>query len=479
MMFSRILTDDQIRRVHQASVSILERVGVLIPHPETLERLEQAGAKVTYAEQRVRFPEELVARALEQAGKQFTIFGRNLANTARFGQGERNYNSIAGEASWVDEIGEKRRFATLDDVAIAARFADGLDNINVVGAMSDPHDVSVAARTVHVVDGLITNTTKPVHFWFHDRASTRYVMDIIVALRGDEQKAAEYPLCYAFLEPISPLRFPHDGIDLLYETARFNLPVSIGPMAQMGLSAPCTVAGTMALENAEILAGICVVQAISPGLPVCYGGICHAFDMGTTQMIFAGPEQAIFGVGMTRMGKHYGLPVYINVGLTDSKRPDAQAGLEAGVTLAMGAAAGADIFGHLGICGVDQASSLDMLVLQDEIIGYIESTMRQIDFSDDAFALDLIEEVGPGGTFIDTMHTVEHFRRELWFPNLLDRQYYQAWLEGGAADCASRCRERKLDLLANHRAEPLPKNLEREIREIVDAASRELAGVQV
>ena len=91
-------------------------------------------------------------------------------------------------------------------------------------------------------------------------------------------------------------------------------------------------------------------------MPVCYGGICHAFDMRTTQLIFAGPEQAIFGVAMTQMGKHYGLPVYINVGLTDSKRPDAQAGLEAGVTLAFGAAAGADIFGHMGICGVDQAT---------------------------------------------------------------------------------------------------------------------------
>ena len=473
-MFTRVLTDDQIDRVHRASLAILDRVGVLVPHAETLDRLEQAGARVTHAEQRVRIPEELVVRSVQGAGKQFTVYGRDLSNTARFGQGERNYNSIAGEASWVDEIAAERRFATLADAATAARFADALANINVVGAMSDPHDVPVSARPVHVVEALIANTTKPVHFWFHDRASTRYVMDMLVALRGDERKAAEYPLFYAFLEPISPLRFPHDGVDLLYETARLNLPVSIGPMAQMGLSAPCTVAGTMALENAEILAGICVVQAVEPGLPVCYGGICHAFDMGTTQLIFAGPEQAIFGVAMTQMGKHYGLPVYINVGLTDSKRPDAQAGLEAGITLALGAAAGADIFGHMGISGVDQASSLDMLVLQDEVIGYVESTMREIDFSDDAFALDLIEEVGPGGTLIDTLHTAEHFRRELWFPKLLDRNYYQAWLDDGAHEAADRCQERKKDILSHHRAEPVPKDLEKAMREIVNAACSQL-----
>ncbi len=236
---------------------------------------------------------------------------------------------------------------------------------------------------------------------------------MMIALRGSEARAVEFPVCYPFLEPISPLRFPFHGIDLLFETARLNLPVPIGPMAQMGLSAPATVAGTMAQENAEILAGVCITQLIRPGMPVCYGGICHAFDMRTTQMIFCGPEQAIFGVAMTQMGKHYGLPVYINVGLTDSKRADAQAGLEAGITLAMGAAAGADIFGHMGICGVDQASSLDMLMLQHEVIAYVESMMREIDLSDEALGLDVIDDAGPGGTFIDREHTAEHFRREL------------------------------------------------------------------
>ena len=355
-MFSRVLSDEQIERIHRASLSILERIGVVVPHEPMLDELEEAGARADRNERRARIPEALVMRSINQAGKTFTLYGRDLSQTARFGQGKRNYNSIAGEAHWVDEIGGERRFATRADVVTAARFGDALKNINIVGAMADPSDIPIATRCVEVLATLIKNSTKPVHFWFHDRASARYVVEMLIALRGDEERAAKYPLCYPFLEPISPLRFPHNGIDLLYETARLNLPVPIGPMAQMGLSAPATVAGTLVLENAEILAGICITQLIRPGLPVCYGGICHAFDMATTQMIFAGPEQAIFGVAMTQMGKSYGLPVYINVGLTDSKRPDAQAGLEAGVTLALGAAAGADVFGHMGISGVDQAS---------------------------------------------------------------------------------------------------------------------------
>jgi trimethylamine--corrinoid protein Co-methyltransferase len=245
-------------------------------------------------------------------------------------------------------------------------------------------------------------------------------------------------------------------------------------MAQMGLSAPCTLAGTLAQENAEILAGVCVTQLIQPGMPVMYGGIPHAFDMGTTQLIFSGPEQAIFGVAMTEVGKHYGLPVYINVGLTDAKRPDAQAGLEAGITLMLGAAAGADIFGHMGISGVDQASSLDMLVFQNEVIGFVESVLRAIDFADETFALDVVREVGPGGSYIGTEHTAQSFRRALWFPKLLDRRFYDAWLTGGAESLEDRCRRRTEDLLATHEPEPMREDQVAAIDEVLSAARRDL-----
>jgi len=473
-MFSKVLTDEQISKIHQASLRILEQIGVEIPHDEMLSRFADSGAEVDMANQRVKIPGELVMRCIEQAGKEYTLYGRDLSKTAAFGQGRRNYNSVAGEASWLEEIGEQRRYATLEDVRTAARFGDALEHINIPGAMSDPHELAINYRCVAVLAEMIKNTTKPVTIWFHDRKSAKYLVEIMIAVRGDSEKAEQYPLTYSFLEPISPLRFAFHGVDLLYETSRLNLPVAIGPMAQMGLSAPATVAGTMAQENAEILAGICVAQLIKPGVPICYGGICHAFDMQTTQLIFCGPEQAIFGVAMTQMGKHYGFPVYINVGLTDSKRPDAQAGIEAGITLMLGAAAGADIFGHMGICGVDQASSLDILVMQNEMISYAESVMREIDFSDDAFGIEELAEVGPGGTLIDRMHTATHFRKELWFPKLLDRQYYQSWLDAGAKSTEQRCKQAKEEILANHEPEPVSEELAGTLDDIVAAAKKDL-----
>lgn len=473
-MHVRVLSDAQIAKIHDASVQILCGTGFILPHQDARCSLADKGATIDHKAQRVYLPEKLIHQSLESCGRKFNIYGRDESACASFGSGLRNYNSIAGEAFWVDRIGEKRRQAVLADVSHAARFVDKLSNVNIAGAMTDPSDVPVQTRCIEVFSALLSSTIKPVTFWFFDRKSARYIVEMCITTRGTEDKARDKPLCYPLLEPISPLRFPFHGVDLLFETARLNMPVHIGPMAQMGASAPMSIAGTLALENAEILAGVCVTQAIQEGMPVCYGGICHAFDMATTQMIFGGPEQAIFGVAMTEMGKHYGLPVYINVGLTDSKRPDAQAGLEIGATLILGAAAGADIFGHLGICGVDQASSFDILVLQNEIIDYVESVQRNMDVTDALLGIDVVDSVGPGGSFLDSDHTAENFRDQLWFPKILDREFYETWRRNGAKSIAEKCMDIKADVLSAPAAEPMSHTVVKELNDIISASRREL-----
>ncbi len=469
-----VLSPEDVAAIHEASLEMLARIGVHLPHEETLRRFADRGADVSFGTQRVRIPAELVQECLGSAGKSFTLYGRDRSKTAGFGVGGRNYNSIAGEAHWLDEETLQRRFARLADVQTACILGEALPRLNIVGAMTTPHDVPDAVQDVFVLREMIKHTSKPVTFWFNTRRSAKYVAEMLVAAAGSEEEAARRPLTFDLLEPISPLRFAFNGVDLLYETARFPLPVAVGPMVQAGLSGPATLAGTIAQENAEILAGICVVQLIREGTPVCYGGIAHIFDMRTTQLVFAGPEQALMAVAFTQLGKHYGLPVYINVGLTDAKVPDAQAGMEAGITLALGAAAGADIFGHLGICGVDQASSPSMLVMQHELIGYVERLMQGIGVSPQELALDVVEQVSGGdGSFLAEEHTVRHFRREFWFPELLDRDFFEAWAGAGRKDMAARCRERVQRILAGPRPEPPPKEVVAELDRIADAALKD------
>jgi trimethylamine--corrinoid protein Co-methyltransferase len=469
-----VLEPVALDRLHDASLHILKTVGVRIPHEGMRERFAEAGAAVDENAQVVRIPEALVERCLASAGKQFTLYGRDFSRQARFGQGERNTNSSGGQALWLDDACTERRYAALDDVRAAARLGDALPGLTIVGAMADPHELPIAWRRVAVAAELFRCTTKPVLFFFHDRASTRYVLEVLLAVAGGADALRQHPPVFPFLEPISPLKFPFDGIDLLFETAEYDLPVPVGPMAQVGATAPGALFGTLAQENAEILAGICVTQLIKPGLPVCYGGIPHAFDMRTSQIIFAGPEQALMGAAMAQMGRRYGLPAYVNVGLTDSKLPDAQAGMEAGVTLAFGMLAGADIFGHFGICGADQGASLPMLLLQHELAAYLDRALRGIAVGDDQLGLDALSAVGHDGTFLAEPHTVRHFRRELWFPKLLDRQYWSNWMDQGHSDMHARLVAEKDRLLSTHHPAPLDPALDRELARIVAAAQKAL-----
>jgi trimethylamine--corrinoid protein Co-methyltransferase len=466
-----LLSNEQVHKIHAASMEILETIGVHVPHDQMLRLLGDAGARVDKHTQIAKIPETLVVHCLEVAGKEFTIHGRDRSKQAGFGVGKRNYNSSAGQAFWVDGS-LKRRYATLEDVRTATRLADALPRVNIVGAMADPHEIPVAYRCVLVAAEQLKNTTKPITFWFHDRASARCLLELFTIVAGSEESAIRHPFAYPLLEPISPLRFPRHGIDLLFETSRFNLPVPIGPMPQTGATAVGTLAGTMAQGNAEILAGLCVVQLIKPGTPVCYGGIPHVFDMRTTQIVFGGPEQALMAVGMTQMGKYYHLPVYINVGLTDSKVPDAQAGLEAGITLAVGAMAGADIFGHLGIAGADHAASLEMLILQHEIIGYIERMLQGIEVTDEKFGIETIEHAREEGYFLAQEHTVRHFRQELWFPQLLDRRSWNAWIDDGKKNLMLRCREMKERILREHVPTPLDDDVGKDIDRFLQDVKR-------
>jgi trimethylamine---corrinoid protein Co-methyltransferase len=468
-----VLGDEGVRTIDAAARSILGRTGVEIPHEDALALFRRAGAAVDPAGGRVRIPSGLIDDCLASAKKSFTLYGRDRSLRAPFGAGRRNYNSTAGQALWIESSGI-RRYCRLEDVGRAARLGDSLRYINIVGAMADPHEIDPAYRCVEVAAVLFRETTKPVMFWFNDRSAAVYVVELIQAITNGE--AAAYPPVYPFLEPISPLRFARAGLDVLFETCKVPLPVPVGPMAQMGMSAPATVAATLAQETAEILAGVCAVQLIGPGTPVCFGGIPHAFDMSTAQIIFGGPEQGLMAVAMTEMGRHYGLPVYINVGLTDSKSVDAQAGLEIGASLLAGSLAGADIFGHLGIAGADQGASPEMLVFQHEAIGYLERMLRPIDISDETLALDLIDSAGPHGSFIAEEHTVLNFRRELWMPRIFNRQYYERWLETGRKDTLAGTRELLTELEASYAPKPLPDELEKEVGKIVEQARLRLGG---
>jgi trimethylamine--corrinoid protein Co-methyltransferase len=354
---------------------------------------------------------------------------------------------------------------------------DALPNVTIVGAMSVPADVPPPIRDVVLTAELVKRTTKPTRCWPISRQSSRYVLEIYQAIAGGREALRERPMTETLLEPISPLQLPETGLDVVLEFLEYGQPVSLGPMAMASGTAPATLAGTLAQENAEILAGLVVVQTCAPGTAVIYGGIPHIMDPRTSICSFGSPEQGLMALAMTEMGKHYGLPVYVNVNLTDSKALDVQAGFEKMGSLVLGILAGADLFGHAGIVGTDHAGSLPWLVVDDEAVAFASRICRGFEVGPETLALELIAEVAPEGDFLSHEHTVRHFREELWSPGPpWTRQPYEGWLEGGGKDMGERAAEKVDLILETHTPPPIDPALAREIDRIVEAARRELAG---
>lgn len=471
----KILSEKEIQDIHEAALLILRDAGVVVHHEGVLKLLAEAGAQVERQRKIALLPELLVMDCVARAGKQYILYGRDPARTARFGYGDLALMSSPGQRAWIDSQTGQLRPATMQDLRDAIRLADALPNITIVGSMAQPAELSENYREVVLTAELVKNTGKPTRTWVHNGRTARYVLEIYRTIAGGDGALRARPMVEAFLEPISPLQLPRDGLDVLIEFVRAGQPVSIGPMAMASGTAPATLSGTLAQENAEILAGVVVTEILAPGTPVTYGGIPHIMDPRTSICSFGSPEQALMAVAMVQMGRFYGFPVYINVGLTDSKVLDVQAGIEKGSTMVLGALAGADTFGHAGICGTDHGAGLAWLAVDDAIMGYVKRIVRGFQVNPETLAADLVKTVGPAGSYLAEEHTVKHFRQELWLPGRAwTRETWDLWEAQGRTSMADRALEEVNHILATHKSEPMDEALAQEIDRIVECAKSEL-----
>jgi len=470
-----VLSDKEIEAIHAGTMQILRDTGVMVHHDEALELLRRAGAKVQTDKKIARLDERLVMSSIEQAGKKYILHGRNPERTARFGYGDFVLMSSPGQYSWIDTDSGQRRPAVIGDTKEAIRLGDALSDITIVGSMAQPREISEAGRDVYLTGELVKGTGKPTRCWVRNEKTAGYILEIYRLVASGAGSLRDKPMVEAFLEPISPLQLPKDGLDIVREFARAGQPVSIGPMVMTSGTAPATLAATLAQENAEILAGVVVTQLFAPGTPITYGGIPHIMDPRTSICSFGSPEQGLMAVAMVQMAGFYGFPVYVNVCLTDAKVPDAQAGVEKGTSLLLAVLAGADTFGHCGICGTDHAGSLVWLALDNEIMEYVKRIARGFEVDAGMVAADVVKKVGPGGNFLAEEHTIRHFRKELWLAGpAWTRQNWDGWAEGGKLSMADRLTEKVKEILGSHQPVPLEAGLAKEVDSIVKAAGREL-----
>lgn len=469
----KILTEQAINKISNASFDILENIGVRIPNKRVWDRLKEFGAFIDEDNSVVKIIPEVTCKAIELAGKKHILYGRAKENMAEFGYDMFNFNSSSGQYMIIDHKERKRLSPKIDDLRKAIKIGDYLKNIDVVGAMVVPSDINPKLQDVYTFLELIKGTTKPFTGWIFNGRSAKAIIEMFEIVSGSKENLKKYPPYEAFVEPISPLAFRSEGIDILIEFAEAGLPVSFGPMVQTGSTGPINLAGTIAQENAEILSGIVIAQAIQPGLPVTYGGIPHVMDMRTMMISFGSPEQGLMAAAITQLARSYKFPVYNNTAMTDSKIPDAQSGIERAASLMLGVLSGGDIFGHLGISGADNGADLIQLIIDDEMASYTKRVMKSFDVNDETISLNDIKDIGIGGNFFNVEKTLTDFKKEIWYPEIFDRYVWDKWEAKGKKSIVDVALEVEAKILKNHEQHFLENGLRKECESVLISFEKE------
>ena len=470
-----ILSEEQVNTIRETALKILEEIGVAVHNDEVFRTLADVpGVKADPHSSVLQFSPELVLDSVARTPKSYSLFGREATRYVTYGRKQMVFKSSPGDPLWADAESKTWREPSISDTRQGIDVADALPNFDVVGAMAQPAEIPEPVRAIHLVAELVKRTRKPVRVWVPDRNSARYIVEILKVVAGGAEQLRRTPITEHSLEPISPLRYA-TGLEAALEFTAAGLPIVLGPIVQAMATGPATLAGTIAQTIAEGLAGLVIIQGIHPGHPLAVAAACHHMDPRTTNIVYGSPEQGLLMAATTQVIKSFGLPAFANAGYCDAKVPDAQAGLEKGMTLLMAALAGADSFACMGIAGTVGASLLQ-LIIDDEMIGHVRRTMRGFAVTPETLAFEVIKCVGIGGNFLSEEHTVRHLRDEFWIPGLSDRETHATWTTKGSKTMLDRAAERRDQILRRHEPDWLEENMQKEIDRIVASAERELLG---
>ena len=355
------------------------------------------------------------------------------------------------------------------DAAHAARVCDALPNIDYVMSLGSISDVPQDKADVHEFDAMVRETTKPIMSWSFSLRSLEIIHEMCAAVKGSSEAYTREPCMIFYAEPNSPLRHSQEAVQKLIYCARHRIPMVYTPCCIGGGTAPATLAGILVQNLAESLGGVVLSQLINPGTPIVVGGVVSILDMRTTILSYGGPELALLSAGATEVARHIGLPMFSTGGCTDSKCLDAQAGMEAAVSILTAVLSGASFVHDVGYVESGMTGSLRQLVTGDEAIGMSRHIARGIRVDDETTAVETIAAASESGNYLTLDHTARHFRDQFWFPTLLDRTRHGEWEADGSKRLEDRAEEKVRAILDSHRAPPLDNSITDRLDEIVAA----------
>lgn len=473
--YLKILSDDDMKKIHNASLAVLEKTGMRIDHQKAREMLREVGAKIDHESKIVKFPPELVERCLKSCPKTIMWAGRNPDNDilVQIG-GDILGRCTAGGINYEDlKTGEYRR-AKNDDLKEFSVLVDALPNIHVCGSFN-VGDVPLKTSDIHCLEMMFENQRKNVLIQCFTTQNLKYMIEMALAIRGSREELKQRPPFNTVGGMISPLFIPGEDVEMLFLAGEYGIPTSMVTQTNAGATGPITIGGTLTVGNAEILGTITLAQVAQPGHQMLYSSIPSVTDMTTGAAIFGAPENILMTVGLNQMGEEfYGIPVTQGAGEVDGVIFE-QTQFERGYKTLAAALSGASIISLLGATDRAIGVSPVQLVIDDEIIEVTRRICKGIEINDDTIGLDVIDRVGPQGNFLIDVHTIRHLRKDVPFrPAIFDRDPYAVWQSKGSKGWAQKAREKALVILEEHEVEPLPDDVVKELRSIVGRADEEL-----
>lgn len=459
------LSPEELERVHRTSMKVMEEVGISFPHEESIAVFETHGYGTDG--ERVFFEEQQVLDALALVPDRFTIHAPNPEKSVVVGDGSPVFAPGYGAPFLVDyEVG--KREPTMDDYEDLVRLADALPNQDLSGhLLVEPADVSSETAHLLMLKAHMLHSDKPFIGSTEGQVGAQNTMEMAGILFGED--ISHRPVTAGLINSLSPLGFSDEMLRALRVYADHRQPVIIAALAMAGSTGPITLAGLLAMQNAELLAGVVLTQLLSPGTPVLYGSTSTNIDMKTGALAIGSPELALMISGHAQLARYYGLPSRSGGALSDASFPDAQAGFESMSALLTTLNSGIDFVLHAGgILSAYLAFSREKLVLDDEMCGLLRRYEQGIEVTPETLAYDVIARVGSEGNYLMEMHTVERCRSEFWVPTVVDRSGLEEWMAGGRERAVDRAHSRWKRLVTEHEDPPLDETTVRQLGRFVE-----------
>jgi trimethylamine--corrinoid protein Co-methyltransferase len=475
-----VLQEEQIERIHEGSLTVLETIGMKIMSPEARDILHKAGADVDESTQQVRYDRGLILESIAHAPAEFTLHARNPANNVTFGGNRIIFTPVSSAPNCSDED-RGRRPGTYEDFSNFLRLAQSFNILQFIGGYPvEPLDLPVPTRHLDCYYGFITLTDMAWRTYALSRQRCIDGIEMNCIARGiSRDELAREPGLMTMINTNSPLMLDGAMAEGIIEMAQAGQAVAITPFTLAGAMAPITLAGALTQQNAEALATLAFTQMVKTGTPVMYGGFTSNVDMKTGAPAFGTPEQAVATLAGGQLARRYAIP-YRSSNVNASNAVDAQAAYESEMAVWSAVMGHANMIHHgAGWLEGGLCASFEKMIIDAEILQMMAAFLEPIEVNDATLGLDAMAEAGPGGHFFGTAHTLERYETAFYAPIVSDWRNFETWQEHGSLTATQRANGIWKQMLVDYEQPPLDAAIDEELKAFITKRKEEEEGSAV